>query len=164
MAMDEERRDAYTLPTLRWVQLMCFLDFFAVSLIIPLLATYFKAAGGSQQQYGLLSSLYSISQLVGGVAIGVLSDNLSKRRILLISFAGSGLSYLLIGFSNVACLFFSRILVGLVKQTMTVCTLLVTDSTKHQPPSSRSQALAQTSSAVSLAFFVGSPLVGVQIT
>lgn len=46
--------------------------------------------------------------------------------MLQLSFAGAGLSYLLVGLADsLALLILSRVLVGLVKQTMTTSTALV---------------------------------------
>ena len=72
----------------------------------------------------MLSSLFSSSQIVGGLTIGALSDLgiLSRRRILFVSFLGSALSYALIMVGGIYNLICSRVIVGLVKQTMTVST------------------------------------------
>ena len=66
--------------------------------------------------------------------MGALSDMgaLSPRNILFISFLGSALSYSLIVLGDFRALLFSRVLVGLVKQTMTISTSILTTFTdKH---------------------------------
>ena len=65
---------------------------------------------------------------MGGLLIGYLGDNvLGRKRVLLLSFAGAGLSYLLVGVADsLGLLVLSRVIVGLVKQTMTTSTALVT--------------------------------------
>ena len=65
---------------------------------------------------------------MGGLLIGYLGANvLGRKRVLLLSFAGAGLSYLLVGVADsLGLLVLSRVIVGLVKQTMTTSTALVT--------------------------------------
>lgn len=86
--------------------------------------------------------------VAGGLIIGALSDSgcLSPRRILLISSFGSAASYLLIAFGDVRGLIFSRILVGLVKQTMTVTTSMLA---KHTSKEDRSRNMGRLSAASS---------------
>ena len=65
-----------------------------------------------------MSSAYSLSQIVGGLVLGALSDRaMSRRSVLLISFLGSSLSYGTIGLSSsLNMLLVGRVVVGLVKQ------------------------------------------------
>ncbi|KAL3790034.1 hypothetical protein HJC23_011390 [Cyclotella cryptica] len=113
------------------------IDMISVSLVVPLLHQYYKNAGvHSAHQREMLSSLFSSSQIVGGVAIGALSDlgMLSRRRVLFLSFLGSAVSYALIIGGGLRQLICSRVIVGLVKQTMTVSTSLMaqyTDTTNR---------------------------------
>lgn len=122
-------------PTICPTNTLCILvliDNFSVSLVVPLMNQYFKNAGvQSASQREMLSSLYSSSQIAGGLIIGALSDMgiLSRRRILFLSFLGSTLSYALIVVGGIRTLIFSRVLVGLVKQTMTVSTSLLATCT-----------------------------------
>lgn len=72
----------------------------------------------SSERYGLMSSAYSCSQIVGGLVLGALSDHaMSRRNVLIISFLGSALSYGTIGLSSsLNMLLAGRVIVGLVKQ------------------------------------------------
>ena len=59
---------------------------------------------------------------------------LGRKRVLLLSFAGAGLSYLLVGVADsLGLLVVSRVIVGLVKQTMTTSTALVTQLSDIEP-------------------------------
>ena len=105
---------------------------FAVSLVVPLLFQYYKNAGVTNaSQRELLSSVFSSSQIVGGIVLGALTDaSLIKRKtVLFLSFGGSSLAYALIVYGGFSALIFSRVLVGLVKQTMTVTTSMLTRCT-----------------------------------
>mmetsp|Transcript_28405 Transcript_28405/g.57216 ORF Transcript_28405/g.57216 Transcript_28405/m.57216 type:complete len:434 (-) Transcript_28405:273-1574(-) len=101
--------------------LCVFLDLFAVSLIVPLLPVRYKELGVEPVVIGMIGSVYSIAQIVGGLILGVLSDRLEDRRtVLLLSFGGAAVAYAMVGAaSTVWFLVLSRVVVGLFKQTMT---------------------------------------------
>ncbi len=111
------------------------LDMLSVALVVPLLGQYFQDAGvQSAGQRELLSSVYSLSQIVGGFVIGGLSDVgiLSRKHCLYLSFLGSSLSYGLIVSANLKGLIVSRIVVGLVKQTGTISTSMISTYTTKE--------------------------------
>lgn len=139
--------------------ILLMIDSFSVSLVVPLMHQYFKNAGvQSASQREMLSSLYSSSQIAGGLIIGALSDVgiLSRRRILFLSFLGSALSYGLIVVGGLRKLIFSRVLVGLVKQTMTVSTSLLA---RHTTPETRAVSMGRLTASSTAAWIVG-PSVG----
>jgi MFS family permease len=140
-------------------KIMVFFDMLAVSLILPLIPAYFKANGCDTAYYGLVTSLYSGSPLLGGVFMGICSDIFSKKYILIISFIGSALSYTLIGTTrSLEVMLFSRVLVGLVKQTYSMTSQIVSENVGREE---RSEELARISAAMTLAFIVGPSLGGV---
>ncbi len=132
---NENDRSLQKSPMIHPTTTLCILvmiDMLSVSIVVPLLHQYYKTSGvESAQQRELLSSLFSSSQIVGGLIIGALSDVgiLSRRNILFLSFLGSAVSYALIVVGGLKSIIFSRVLVGLVKQTMTVSTGLLTSYT-----------------------------------
>jgi len=139
--------------------ILVMIDMVSVSLVVPLLHQYYKDAGvHSASQREMLSSLYSSSQIAGGLIIGALSDVgiLSRRRILFLSFLGSALSYGLIVFGGLRNLIFSRVLVGLVKQTMTVSTSLLA---RYTTVETRAVAMGRLSASMTAAWILG-PSVG----
>jgi MFS family permease len=112
--------------------LLNFVDMFAVSLVVPLLFQYYKSAGvTSANQRELLSSVFSSSQILGGVILGAMTDAkiIQRKTVLYLSFGGSAIAYAMIAFGGFSALIVSRVLVGLVKQTMTVTTSLMTKCT-----------------------------------
>lgn len=134
--------------------LAVFLDYLGVALVVPNLIFRFTELGGTPESYGLLSSAYAASQLIGGVAIGFLADGrLGRKRALQLSFLGAGVSYLVVGLSDtIFLLVVSRVVVGLTKQTMTCSTAMVTLLSDE---ASRTQALGRLSSMMTFAFIVG---------
>jgi MFS family permease len=106
---------------------------------------------------GYISSLYYLSQLAGGVAVGALSDIIPRRDVLLLSFAGSAISYYIVGHTHqLWILFASRAVVGLVKQTMTISTSIVSERADMH---SRAANIAHLSASNTLAFIIG-PSIG----
>lgn len=104
-----------------WIRVVVFVDMFCVSLVVPLLTTYFRSAGVNTEMVGYISSLYYFCQLIGGVVIGSLSDVVPRRDVMMLSFTGSAISYFIVGYTNqIWLLFATRAMVGLVKQTMTI--------------------------------------------
>ena len=131
---------------------------FAVSLVVPLLSSYFRDAGVDSKLYGLISSIYSLSQIASGFALAVLLDYIPKKNVLLVSFLGSGISYALVGLtSSHSLLFGSRLLVGLVKQTMTISTGMIRENSDSSVK--RAEEMGQIS-ALSKAVFVVGPTIG----
>jgi MFS family permease len=113
--------------------LLVFVDMMGVSLVVPLLhSQYFQLAGvTSAAQREWLSSIFSASQIVGGLSMGALSDSglVSRQWILLTSFVGSAFAYAMILQGGWTAILISRVTVGLVKQTMTVTTALMAHAT-----------------------------------
>eukprot|EP00934_Nitzschia_sp_Nitz4_P002325 Nitzschia sp. Nitz4//scaffold56_size114212//62146//63582//NITZ4_003952-RA/size114212-processed-gene-0.39-mRNA-1//1//CDS//3329554712//2325//frame0 len=135
--------------------ILVFVDMFAVSLVVPLLFQYYKKAGvTSANQREMLSSVFSTSQIVGGLLLGFLTDAhwLSRKTTLFISFAGSFVGYAMIGWGNFPAMILSRVLVGLVKQTMTVTTSLLTQYTTD---ANRAQYMGRLESSLTAAWIVG---------
>jgi predicted MFS family arabinose efflux permease len=145
-------------PTIS-LPLFVMIDMFSVSLVVPLLFQYYKTAGvTSASQRELLSSVFSSSQIVGGLLLGALADAglVQRKTILFVSFAGSALSYALIVYGGLTALVVSRVLVGAVKQTMTICTTLLTHCTTRND---RAQHMGRLNASSTVAWIFG-PSVG----
>ena len=143
---------------LLWLKIMVFLDFLSVALVVPLLSSYFRDVGVDSKLYAYISSSYQISQLLGGVVIGAMSDSLSKGTILLFSFIGSAISYLMVGLAKSPMLLFgSRVVVGLVKQTMSVSTSKIVEITAGDS-AARDRELSQNTAIMTFSFVVGPTL------
>lgn len=110
----------------RCIELVSFLDAMGVALIITLIPFFTKELGVSAFGFGVITSLYGLCQIIGGMILTrLLKYGLSRKTILMVSSIGSGISYaLLIIRHNVASLVISRALVGLIKQTTTSCKVL----------------------------------------
>jgi len=145
------------------VKFAVFLDMFAVGLFVPLLPYYWKELGVRPEFLGLISSTYQISQIASGIVMGYVSDHICGRKtVLLISFVGSAISYFLAGMSYqhsiITTLVLSRVIVGLVKQTMTISRAITTSLTKKDD-GQRTRMLSHIRACSTFAFMI-SPALG----
>lgn len=133
-ASDQHQRHTFLeIPYTTLLPVLVMVDMIGVALVVPLLhSQYFQLAGiTSAVQREWLSSVFSASQIVGGLVIGALSDSqvISRHVILMISFMGSAFAYAMIMQGGLAAIVISRVTVGLVKQTMTVTSAMVAHAT-----------------------------------
>ena len=137
------------------------LDLLAVSLVVPLLPARFRELGVSSKALGLVGSTYSVAQIVGGLALGALSDGaLGRKGLLLLNFVGAGAAYAMVGWPSAPfeVLVLSRVVVGLCKQTMTASTALMTELT--EPGAERALWIGRVSSAAQVSWIAGQSLGG----
>lgn len=157
---DDNLSSRFTIPYTVALPLLVMMDMIGVALVVPLLSSrYYQLAGvTSAVQREWLSSIYSSSQIVGGLAIGALADSkaLSRHTILLTSFLGSAFAYAMIMKGGLTAILISRVTVGLVKQTMTVSSSIMSHSTlEHE----RATHMGRLGASVTVAWIVG-PSVG----
>lgn len=132
------------------------LDLLAVSLVVPLLPARYRELGVGAKALGFASSAYSLAQIVGGLALGALSDrSLGHRGLLLLSFVGAATAYAIVGWpgATFTTLVGSRVVVGLCKQTMTASTALVAELTL--PGAERATWVGRIASASQASWLVG---------
>ncbi|TFJ81015.1 hypothetical protein NSK_007658 [Nannochloropsis salina CCMP1776] len=136
------------------------LDFLAVATVVPLLPQYLARTGCCNEQLAFISSAYSLAQLVGGVLLGWVSDGIMTRKtILMTSLLGSAAAYGMVGASSSRpLLILSRIVVGLVKQTMTMTTALISDLPLDR--SRRTKHMSHLTAAVTVSWILGPALGG----
>lgn len=90
--------------------------------------------------------------------VGKISDKYGRKYLLLLSVAGTAVSYFLLLYScDIWFLFASRIVVGLLKNTETSCYSMVSDISS---PSIRVKRMSWIGSAVGLGFIIGPALSG----
>ena len=169
MASAFRQRSAEEIHRIVWfLRLFLFTDLFGVSLVIPLLPTVYQQVQLDKQWRGWFSSVFGIAQLAGGYVTGRVSDTHGRKAVLYINCFGATLAYCLIGFSvlvdQVALAWFlllmSRAIVGLVKQSYTVSSAIISDICVGDR---RTSELSRLSSAAGMAFVIGpliSPFLG----
>jgi multidrug resistance protein len=126
-------------------------------IIIPLLYSYGKKFGVTEQTIGLLTAAFSISQFFATPVLGSLSDKYGRKPILVLSLVGTCVSFILFGLANsIVMLFAARILDGLTGGNISVAQAMISDISS---PKERAKNFGILGSAFGFGFVIG-PAVG----
>lgn len=163
--------------------LVVFIDLLGFGLILPLLPYYAGAYGASQLLIGGLAGAYAAAQFIGAPLLGRLSDRFGRRPILVVSIAGTALSFVILGLAEplgkalagiplaqatseqaialqnatvVGVMFASRLLGGLTGGNITVAQAYIADVTDAE---NRAKGLGLIGAAFGLGFILG-PVAG----
>lgn len=125
--------------------LLTFVNVLGFSLLIPVLPFVVEQYGSSETVYGLLLSLYSLCQFLAAPWLGRLSDSYGRKPILMVSQAGTLLSWLFFSLAwfipdislglislPLVVIAISRISDGLTGGNMAVTQAYVSDITTHE--------------------------------
>jgi DHA1 family tetracycline resistance protein-like MFS transporter len=141
------------------IVLIVLIDLLGFSIVMPLLAPFAQNYGFSGAQIGLLYAAYPMCQLVAGPILGRLSDRYGRRPLLVISQAGTSLSFVILGLSsNFTVMLLARMLDGASGGNILVAQAYVADVTK---PEHRSRGLGLIGMAFGLGFVLGPLLAGI---
>jgi DHA1 family tetracycline resistance protein-like MFS transporter len=133
------------------------IDVLGFSIVMPLLAPFAQEYGYSAQQIGLLYAAYPLCQLVAGPILGRLSDRYGRRPLLIISQAGTALSFMILGLSrDYTTMLLARMLDGASGGNVLVAQAYVADVTT---PENRARGMGLIGMAFGLGFVLG-PLLG----
>ena len=132
-------------------------DVFGYSMVLPLLPVIVTQLGSTPIFVGILVSSNALSALVFGPIWGKLSDKYGRKPILIISQAGTGVSFLILAISpNVFFILFSRVLDGVFGGQIPVIRAYIADITT---PSTRAQEMGKLMVGHTLGMIVG-PVIG----
>src|SRR5262245_61840130 len=141
------------------IVLIVLIDLLGFSIVMPLLAPFAQNYGFSPAQIGLLYAAYPMCQLVAGPILGRLSDRYGRRPLLVISQAGTALSFLILGLSShFTVMLLARLLDGASGGNILVAQAYVADVTT---PENRSRGFGLIGMAFGLGFVLGPLLAGV---
>lgn len=130
-----------------------FVDLLGFTLILPSLPFYVAELGGGGIWLGVLMTGYSLAQALFAPVLGRLADRYGRRRLLLLSLAGSALSLPAMGFAgSLWLLLAARVVAGICGGSIGVAQALAVDVT---PPENRAKAMGQIGAAIGLAFTIG---------
>lgn len=158
-----------------------FIGALGYSVILPFLVFLVLDFGGNEIMYGLIGSLYPLFQMVGAPVLGAWSDRIGRKRVLLISQAGTFVSWciFLIAFTTpvkellslssqqfgaivltlpLIILMVARAFDGLTGGNISVANAYLADITE---PSERKANYGKLASAMNLGFIIGPALAGV---
>jgi len=135
------------------ISLIVLVNMLGYGIIIPILYAYSKRFGLTDFQNGLLFALYSICQFISTPFIGRLSDRYGRKPLLIISVAGTAVSFFVMAFApNALFLFLARSLDGLTAGNIPVAFAVISDSTK---PAERARAFGFIGAAFNFGFIFG---------
>ncbi len=133
------------------------LDVFGYTMVLPLLPIIAKDFGSSDFMIGILISSNAFASLIFIPIWGKLSDKYGRKPILVISQAGTCISFLILGLSNtIYIILFARILDGIFGGQIPVIRAYITDITT---PQTRATHMGKIMVGYTMGMTIG-PLVG----
>lgn len=128
--------------------LLTFVNVLGFSVLMPILPFIVRGYGAEEWVYGLMLTLYSAFQFLGAPYLGAMSDSIGRKPVLLISQAGTLLSWFIFlialylpdisiyGFSLILIIIgFSRALDGITGGNTSVANAYVSDITTREEKS-----------------------------
>jgi len=140
---------------------LVFLDVYAFALVIPLLPVWAQRFTSSPYAIISLSSVYALAQFAFAPVWGSLSDRVGRRRMLAVSIAGEGASFVGMALGGgLGWLYAARVAQGIFAAgTFAIPPALVADVTA---PDGRSRGMGYIGAALALGFVLG-PGTGAQL-
>ena len=149
-------------PSLLIIFLSVFIDLVGFGIVMPLLPIYSKRFGASGWEIGMIIASFSVMQFLFAPAWGRLSDRIGRRPVILVSNAGSAISYGLFavastmtGSSGLWILLASRVFAGICGANLSVANAYIADVT---PPEKRTQKMGLIGMAFGFGFIFGPAL------
>ncbi len=135
------------------IALIAIVNALGYGIIIPILYSYSKRFGLTDFQNGILFALFSLCQFFSTPIIGRLSDKYGRKPLLIISIAGTALSFLITAFAPSAIfLFLARALDGITAGNIPVASAVITDTTE---PKDRAKGFGIIGAAFGFGFIFG---------
>src|ERR1700745_497682 len=151
-----QRSGSRLLSPLPILLLTVFIDMVGWGIVIPVLPLYAERFGASPFTTGMLLAVYS-GRFIFSPIVGVLSDRLGRRSILLLSTIGQATGFFIMGAANsLLWLFVARTIDGIFGANVSTTQAYVADVT---PPEDRSRALGLLGATFGVGFIFG-PLIG----
>ncbi|WP_428328813.1 MFS transporter [Mucilaginibacter sp.] len=140
---------------------VCIINSLGFGIIVPVLYTYGKTFGLTGTTLGVLTASFSIAQFFATPILGSLSDKWGRKPLLVISLAGTCISFFLFAeATSLFVLFAARILDGLTGGNVSVAQAMVSDTAT---PQNRAKKFGILGSAFAFGFVIG-PVIGGSFT
>jgi multidrug resistance protein len=135
------------------------IDFVGFSILIPVLPEYADALGANAFQVALILAIYALTQLLFLPIWGWFSDRFGRRPVILVSLAGTVLSFIMLAFADsLGSIYVSRILGGFFAACVGTAQAVITDIT---PPAERADGMGKIGAALGIAFILGPAMGGI---
>lgn len=135
------------------VALIAVVNSIGYGIIIPILYSYSHKFGLTDFQNGLLFALFSLCAFLSNPIIGRLSDKYGRKPLLVLSLAGTALSFFMAAFAPSAFfLFLSRALDGITAGNIPVISAVISDTTDEK---SRAKGFGILGASFGFGFFFG---------
>ncbi|HEY5950014.1 MAG TPA: MFS transporter [Kofleriaceae bacterium] len=133
--------------------LIVLVDVLGFTIVIPLLGFYAEKFGASPLVATTLVSVYALCSLLSTPIIGNLSDRYGRRRLLLLSQAGTCAGFLMLANSSALWMVFAgRILDGITAGNLSLAQAYISD---HTAPENRAKAFGVIGVAFGVGFMFG---------
>jgi multidrug resistance protein len=141
-----------------WVLVfVCIINSIGFGIIVPLLYSYGKKFGVTQQTLGFLTAAFSIAQFFATPVLGSLSDKYGRKPLLAISLFGTCISFIMFAQAQgIIMLFAARILDGITGGNVSVAQAMISDTST---PQNRAKKFGILGSAFGFGFVIG-PAIG----
>ena len=140
--------------------LVVVLDAIGIGLIFPILPSLLEELTGHGEVstiYGLILAAYAAMQFVFSPILGLLSDRIGRRPVLIVSLAGAAIDYLIMAFTpTLSVLVIGRIIAGITSASMSVAGAYIADISDEKD---RAQRFSWMSAAFGVGFIIG-PVLG----
>ena len=146
-----------------FILLTLFLDILGIGIVIPVLPELVKQFVGEDSAnagfyYGLIGTVYSLTQFIFAPIIGALSDRFGRRPVILASLFGFGVDFILQGFApSIWWLFLGRFVAGIMGASFTTANAYIADVST---PENRARNFGLTGVMFGLGFILGPTLGG----
>jgi len=135
------------------ISLIVLINSIGYGIIIPLLYSYSILFGLNDFQNGLLFALFSLCQFLSTPIIGRLSDKYGRKPLLVLSLAGTALSFFMTAWApNAIILFLARALDGITAGNIPVAAAVISDSTE---PKDRAKGFGVIGASFGFGFIAG---------
>ncbi|WP_158226745.1 MFS transporter [Amycolatopsis vastitatis] len=133
-----------------------FVDLLSFTLVLPSLPFRVGVLGGGGIWLGVLLTSYSVSQAAAAPVLGRLADRHGRRRLLLLSLAGTAVSLAVMGAAGTLWVLLpARVVAGICGGSIGVAQAFAADLSG---PQHRTKAMGQVGAAIGLAFTAGPAL------
>jgi MFS transporter, DHA1 family, tetracycline resistance protein len=138
--------------------LVVLVDVLGFTIVYPLLPFYAQKFGATPLIATTLVSVYALCSLLSTPMIGRLSDQFGRRRLLMLSQAGTFAGFIVLALSNqLWMVFLGRILDGLTAGNLSIAQAYISD---HTRPENRAKAFGVIGIAFGIGFFFGPAMAG----